>query len=462
MSIDRQQKYFEPGTVLENRFKVIKFLGAGSFGEVYQTKQLVYGHPLRTVALKLFSEGVITTDNAYNILNDAIVLSGLQEEEGVSEAAKGFVQLYDIGILRLPQERAFMTMKFIPGHKTLGNEIRRFGHLGGMPVSLSLRYLYQILKPLAWMHSLETSLVHGDLKPENILLTDDHSLVLTDFGLATRMPAGTFGGTIPYDAPEKFYGRVTAGPAADIYAVAIIWYEMLTGKHPFEMVGLEELANKDNRGYFIAHRESRKWNILPESIQSPDEQRIVPVSELNQDLAENHPQIEAVLNRCFAYDVSKRYPNAKVLLADIEKYINKGHISSNELKIIDMSSNAQGTSQTTIKEREKTTEDKLADANAFMIQGKHEKALDLAEKILHDLNNFVPAILLKAKGYIKLDRVDEAFTLAADAKKLEPQNPEVFDVMAEIYDAQKKNAMAQMLRIEASKLRNLRSNVKRH
>ena len=107
---------------------------------------------------------------------------------------------------------------------------------------------------------LSTPAVHGDLKPENVMLTLDSRLVLVDFGLAARMPLGVRGGTIAYDAPEKLLGLI-GGPLADVYSVGVIWYELLTGLHPFKDVGLDATARGDADGYTQAHIASRKWPI---------------------------------------------------------------------------------------------------------------------------------------------------------------------------------------------------------
>lgn len=458
--LNQKRKYLEPGTILDERFEIVEFLGAGSFGEVYRARQLIFGHAFRNVALKLFAEGKVTSENAYDVLNDAAILVGLQEEPKAPDAAKRLVQVYDMGLIQTPVPRAFMSMKLIPGRKTLRSEIRRLSHGEGMLVSTTLRYLRQILIPLAWMHGLELPVVHGDLKPENILFTEDFDIVITDFGLAARMPLGTIGGTIPYDAPEKFYDNVVAGPKADVYSVGIIWYEMLTGVHPFDKVGIEATARGDHAGYMNAHREARGWPICSQDDERlpTDGKRIIPASELNPDLAEQHPQLESVLNRCLTNDILKRYDNARVLLEQIDKYIKEGHIPDTDMEVIKETMQEETEADTECELKKKTTEDIVADAKEFIRQGKPDKALKLADDVLMNTCNYVPALLIKAKALTKMaGRLNEAEEICAKAKNLAPDEPDVFEVAAEIRAAQGKTMQAQMLRAEASSLRASRS-----
>jgi len=444
-----------PGTVLADRFEIVEFLGAGCFGEVYRAKQLLFGRSFRNVALKLFAEGVITAENAREILNDALVVFGLIDEDQTSEIGAHLVQVYDMGIVETPAHRAFMSMKLIPGKKTLKSEVYRFRHAGGMPVSLSLRYMRELLLPLAWMHGLETPAVHGDLKPENVMLTDDSRLVLVDFGLAARMPLGVRGGTIAYDAPEKLLGLL-GGPAADVYSIGVIWYELLTGRHPFEDVGLESLGRGDSEGYTQEHIAARKRPICAKGILPVDlaQSRIVPASEINQDLAEQHPQIELLLNRCLADNMVERFSNARVLLDSINTYIeNGGTLAKSDLEVIGVQQKTK-MAESSLEMSPRTNDMRLADAAVLINQEKPEQALAIADQILRAVPESVPALLTKAKAFVIMPgRLKDADAVCGEAMSLASKDPTVYETLAMIREAQGKRSQAVGYRNTADELR---------
>jgi serine/threonine protein kinase len=450
-----QRPHLATGTVLGDRFEISDFLGAGSFGEVYSARQLLFGRSFRNVALKLFAEGVVSAENARDILNDALVVFGLLDENPTLEIAAHLVQVYDMGIVATPAPRAFMSMRLIPGKRTLKSEVYRFRYAGGMPVSLSLRYLRELLLPLAWMHSLETPAVHGDLKPENVMLTEDSRLVLVDFGLAARMPLGVRGGTIAYDAPEKLLGLI-GGPEADVYSVGVIWYELLTGQHPFQNVGLEATGRGDSEGYTQAHIAARKWPICSKDKLPPAhwQSRIVPASEINQDLAEQHPQIELLLNKCLADDMSERFSNARLILDTIESYIKKGGtLSQSDLEVIGVQQEPK-VPQASPEMKPKTNEMILADAAALIQQEKPEEALVLTDRILHAAPQSVPALLMRANALAKMaGRLKDADDVCGMAMNLAPQDPAVYETLAAIREEQGKRTQAVGFRNTAAELR---------
>ena len=113
-------------TVLGERFRIVKFLGAGSFGEVYWARQLAFGHPMRDVALKLFSPELANAKDYFDTFSDAVTLVRLLESGPPDEVSQRMVHVYDVGVLPVPAaddtviERPFMSMKLIEGGLTIG------------------------------------------------------------------------------------------------------------------------------------------------------------------------------------------------------------------------------------------------------------------------------------------------------------------------------------------------------
>ncbi|QEH32714.1 Serine/threonine-protein kinase PrkC [Aquisphaera giovannonii] len=159
-------------------------------------------------------------------------------------------------------------------------------------------------------HAHERGIIHRDLKPANVLLTDDGEPMLLDFNLAADVKdphaaaAALAGGTLPYMAPEALdtlrTGPQPADPRSDIYALGLILYELLTGRHPFpERRGpLEELLPlmaADRRGQ---PPRLRPWN--------PAVSRAA----------------ESIIARCLEPDVGRRYGEARHLLEDLQRELD--------------------------------------------------------------------------------------------------------------------------------------------
>jgi len=403
---------FSAGKILDDRFQIEEWLGSGAFGDVYRARQLVFGYPLRQVAIKLFKQEAVSAENLHDAFGDAISLISLQEENPSPQVARRMVQIYDIGLLKAPRPQAFMSMRLVPGKLTLDTAVRRHA-AGGMPVAATLGFLRQMLTPLAWMHGLEVPGVHGDLKPNNVLMTDDGTLILADFGLASRMPIGALGGTVAYQAPETL-ACLTATPHSDMYAIGLIWYEMLTGRHAFEEVGMEAMGNNDTSGYVRAHLDSRKWPIRSAAHVSHD--RIVPASEINPEMGE-HPQLEAMLARCLTYRVEDRYPNARRLLEDIRKYIDGRHVDVRGMANLEPDSDLPPVAL----KSGKTPAGLVQDAQALLAARQPEKAVALLDQVLARDAQFLPALLLRAMTLADLGRFEEAWQSCERAQAIAPK-----------------------------------------
>jgi len=429
------------GTRLDGRFEIQEYLGGGSFGDVYLARQLVFGHPIRRVALKLFRAGCVNRANVAAVLGDAIALASLLDDDPPLEVARRIVQVLDVGIVQEPEQRAYMSMQLVRGGDSLQRQVR--GHRdSGMPVELSLYYLHRILIPLSWMH--EHAMVHGDLKPDNILISPDGDIVLTDFGLAANLPVGVLGGAICYQAPEVLRGQ-TGETAADIFSLGVLWYATLTGRTPFDAVGLVELAEGDVRGCARAQLAARKWPIRPptDNVPPEEEQRLVPASEVSAELAE-HPQLESLLNRCLAPRESDRIPNAELLKRELERYLRSGTMSNWIL---------EATEGTPELETAPSSRADVQDALAVLARGQTDAAASIIDELLREDSQRVDVIV--AESRVKLARHDVAGArdCLGRALALAPKDPAVFEALALVYDASGRREQAHQMRMRAETLR---------
>src|SRR4051812_28740803 len=209
------------GRVLDNRYLIGSRIARGGMATVYEANDLRLD---RTVAGKVMHPGLGDDDEfAARFVAEARSAAKLSHPNVVSV----FDQGNDDGTV-------FLAMELIPGH-TLRDTI---GKEAPLSTARSLALLEPIVSALAAAH--QAGLVHRDVKPENVLISDDGRIKVADFGLAKAMSAttqhtatGVLIGTVSYVAPELVVeGRSDA--RADVYAVGVILYELLTGKKPHE------------------------------------------------------------------------------------------------------------------------------------------------------------------------------------------------------------------------------------
>lgn len=202
-------------------YQVVRELGRGAMGVVYLCVHPGLG---RQVAVKVLSG---------QVAGEADFLERFRREGEMAARLRhpNIVQVYDFSN---DADVYFIVMEYL-GSQTLKS--------GARPLAEAVRLLDQLLAALE--HAHERGVIHRDLKPSNILVTDSGDVALTDFGIAysaanqklTR--TGTAMGTPEYMAPEQFDGKTDA--RTDLYAVGIIFYEMLTGFTPFHAETLTEV-----------------------------------------------------------------------------------------------------------------------------------------------------------------------------------------------------------------------------
>jgi serine/threonine-protein kinase len=220
------------GQTLGGKYKVVKLLGEGGMGAVYEGEQTL-GTTKRKVAIKTLHP---------HLSRDEKIKARFEREVGtVSELEHpNTIQVYDFG--SNAEGILYIVMEYLQG-KSLADSLEKNGPMDPERVK---RIMEQICGSLAEAHA--RGIVHRDLKPDNVVLVEragkkDFVKVL-DFGIAKRSKEedkneqkltqqGMVLGTPPYMSPEQFTGK-PIDARSDIYSLAVMAYEMLTGKLPFK------------------------------------------------------------------------------------------------------------------------------------------------------------------------------------------------------------------------------------
>lgn len=225
------------GAVLNGRFKIVRFAGAGGMGEVYEAEDLELGG---RVALKTLLPALAA---------DPQFLARFRREVQLARQVThpNICRIFDVAN---DQGLVYLTMEFLEG-ETLSAHLRRNGKL---PAQEALPLARNLVDGLTALH--QHGIVHRDFKPGNVILAQGSQgarAVISDFGLArvtTPAPAettlsqqGHLMGTPDYMAPEQLRGE-PASPASDVYALGLVLYEMVTGRKPHTGGGLEQAMHR--------------------------------------------------------------------------------------------------------------------------------------------------------------------------------------------------------------------------
>jgi formylglycine-generating enzyme required for sulfatase activity/tRNA A-37 threonylcarbamoyl transferase component Bud32 len=259
-------------------YEVLEVLGRGGQSVVYKARQRALD---RLVALKMIvSSAPAEAEERARFRREAEAVAQLVHPH--------IVQIYDVG------EHAgqpYLALEYVPGG-TLAQK------LAGVPLAgrEAARLLETLARAVHWAH--QRGIVHRDLKPGNVRVTADGALKIADFGLAKRLEAdaslthtGYVMGTPSYMAPEQASGKSKeVGPAADVYALGVILYEMLTGRPPFLGV--------------------TAWDIIPQVLQADP----VPPRRLQPGVLSD---LETICLKCLHKEPQKRYDSALDLAEDL-------------------------------------------------------------------------------------------------------------------------------------------------
>jgi tetratricopeptide (TPR) repeat protein len=222
----------EPGEVLAGRYEVIRALGEGGMGAVFEVRDRELDE---SVALKLLHPQLSRDPDYRQRLRSEVRLARRVSHPNVC-------RVHDLG---QHVDQLFVTMELLGG-RTLRDLLRSIdtGDEPQLALSRKIDLIVQLCAALAAAHRV--GIVHGDVKPENLIVEPDRA-VLSDFGVASpfevRRGRRVVAGTPHYIAPEILRGEA-GGPRADIYACGLVAYELLAGRPPFRTAGLRDAMER--------------------------------------------------------------------------------------------------------------------------------------------------------------------------------------------------------------------------
>lgn len=212
-----------PGTVLQGRYQIIKVIGLGGMGAVYQVRDRHFQAAQRLCALK---EMIVNTSDP----SKRRLAAQIFEREANILAALNHPSIPKIHDYFTREDRHYLVLEFVEGMDL--EAVLRLVR-APLPAERVVDWAIQICDVLTYLHSHEPPIVFRDLKPSNIMVRPSNQIALVDFGIARTINVGDRGtmiGTEGYSPPEQYRG--IASPQGDIYALGATMHHLLTRRDP--------------------------------------------------------------------------------------------------------------------------------------------------------------------------------------------------------------------------------------
>ncbi|OIO04873.1 MAG: hypothetical protein AUJ52_14470 [Elusimicrobia bacterium CG1_02_63_36] len=264
----------EPGAVLHDNFKIVRELGKGGMGVVYEAEDLTLA---RSVAIKRMREEIVSSKKELDMfLSEARLVASLKH-----------LNLVEIYSIFREHEQLYLVFELVTGRSL--HELLENGE--PLPYETVKDIVRQAAEGLDYAHSKKV--IHRDLKPSNIMMTRDSIVKIMDFGLAhqakktvAKLTKADAWGTPPYMAPEQELGSVSR--ESDLYSLGVVYYEMMTGEIPFQ--GPNFLAQKREKVYMppsevVAGLPKRVDEIISKALEPVAADRYHSAKEFSDDVS---------------------------------------------------------------------------------------------------------------------------------------------------------------------------------
>jgi hypothetical protein len=281
-------------------YRVVALLGRGGMGEVYRAER-ADGQFEHQTALKLLRQDAI--EHLGLFVSERRILAKLEHP--------GIARLYDAGISE--DGRPYMVMELVEGVPITDWCKQRNAELGQR-----LALFAQVCDAVSYAH--QHLVIHRDIKPGNILVTEDGRVKLLDFGIA-KLASGAVEDatrstplTLSYGAPEQLTHTVVT-TAADIYALGVLLFELLTDQLPWALAQIPVAVAIDK----VLHETAPTPSAVVASVEFPP----VPARLLSGDL-------DAIVGRALRKEPTDRYLSVSGLWTDVRKHIAGEPVSARE------------------------------------------------------------------------------------------------------------------------------------
>jgi tetratricopeptide (TPR) repeat protein/tRNA A-37 threonylcarbamoyl transferase component Bud32 len=284
-------EHLEPGDVLGGRYEIVRVLGEGGMGTVYQAMDREVEH---LVALKLIR---------HEMAQHPIILARFKQELLTARQVthRNVIRIYELSEIAGVK---FITMEFVEGCD-LRTLLRGKGKL---PPEQAVEIIRQVCLALEAAHGV--GIIHRDLKPNNIMQDKQGRILVMDFGLARSLESsdgmtqtGALLGTIEYMSPEQAMGK-HLDARSDLFTLGLIFYELLSGNMPY------------------------KADTAMASLLKRNQERAVPVTELDSSIPKG---LSDIVSKCLERDLEQRYQNVQEILADLDAWQGKRPVSASVL-----------------------------------------------------------------------------------------------------------------------------------
>jgi eukaryotic-like serine/threonine-protein kinase len=207
--------WLEAKTLVRGRYELRGYVGSGHIGSVFVAQHIGFDE---TVALKFLQPRYLASpDTAASFVREARVSFKLRSEH--------IARVYDVDV---HEEVPFIATELLEG-QTLRAVLKQRGALGR---ASSVDYALQACEALACAHGVGS--LHLDVKPENVFVLGDEHLKLADFGISQITAAESSGASLRYVAPERIRAAAAADARSDVWSLACVLYEMLSGRAAFD------------------------------------------------------------------------------------------------------------------------------------------------------------------------------------------------------------------------------------